>query len=278
MLERKRWRDLVTAGAWHHLAVILFTPGRSGRLHTHDFPEVFWLERGEGWHHINGETRRLHTGDLVFVRPEDQHRLEAADARGFTLVNLAYHPEVRNDLLRRHPRELAPLLGGSAALPTRLILPKTALPLLRRQLAPLEQAAVTRFDLEHFLMSLREHARVTSTPAPAAMPDWLRVACEELKRPEVFSRGTAGFARVAHRSPEHIARVVRTTLGMTPSDYVNQVRMEYAARELRVTERPIVEIAFDCGLNNLSHFYALFRRAHGTSPRAYRLAHHRTVA
>ena len=49
MLERKRWRDLVPAGAWHHLAVILFTPGRSGRLHTHDFPEVFWLERGEGW-------------------------------------------------------------------------------------------------------------------------------------------------------------------------------------------------------------------------------------
>jgi AraC family cel operon transcriptional repressor len=54
--------------------------------------------------------------------------------------------------------------------------------------------------------------------------------------------------------------------------------MEFAARELRVTSRPIADIALDCGLNNLSHFYSLFRSAHGQTPRAYRLAHHRIVA
>jgi AraC family cel operon transcriptional repressor len=87
-----------------------------------------------------------------------------------------------------------------------------------------------------------------------------------------------GLTRVAGRSAEHVARSVRWVFGITPSDYVNRVRMEHAARELRVTTRPIADIALDCGLNNLSHFYALFRRAHRLTPRAYRLAHHRTVA
>jgi AraC family cel operon transcriptional repressor len=70
---------------------------------------------------------------------------------------------------------------------------------------------------------------------------------------------------------------VRAVFGLTPSAYINRVRMDYAARELRVTARPITDIALDCGLSNLSHFYALFRNAHGHTPRAYRLAHNRTV-
>jgi AraC-like DNA-binding protein len=35
--------------------------------------------------------------------------------------------------------------------------------------------------------------------------------------------------------------------------------MNYSARQLAQTAQPIVDIALDCGLNNLSHFYALFR-------------------
>jgi AraC family cel operon transcriptional repressor len=34
----------------------------------------------------------------------------------------------------------------------------------------------------------------------------------------------------------------------------------------------IVEIALERDCNNLAHFYALFRAAHGETPRRYRLA------
>jgi len=97
-------------------------------------------------------------------------------------------------------------------------------------------------------------------------------------RPEVFACGAPGFVRAAGRSAEHVARTVRAVFGVTPSDYVNRVRMDYAARELRITTRPIAEIALDCGLNNLSHFYGLFRRSQGETPRAHRIAHYRSVA
>jgi AraC-like DNA-binding protein len=56
-----------------------------------------------------------------------------------------------------------------------------------------------------------------------------------------------------------------------PTELVNTARMNYSARQLAQTAQPIVDIALDCGLNNLSHFYALFRQRFGESPRKCRL-------
>ncbi len=276
MLQRKRWRELVGEKDWLHLARILFLPGRPVRLHTHDFPEVFWIMRGEARHHINGVVKRLDAGDLVFVRPEDRHKLEAVDNAGFLLVNLAYHPHVRNDLLRRFPGEFRPVLAPESELPFRAKLGPTSAEHLMHAVDALGRADTRRLALEHFLLGLPAQIRPVAREFPA-MPDWLRRACEEAYRPEVFSRGTRGLAKAAGRSPEHVARSIRTHLGLSPSDFINQVRLEYAARELRLTSRSIADIALDCGLNNLSHFYGLFRRAFRQTPRAYRIASLRPV-
>ena len=58
---------------------------------------------------------------------------------------------------------------------------------------------------------------------------------------------------------------------------VNDVRMEVAARELRTSTKKIIEICFDCGLQNLAHFYKLFRQKFGTTPRLYRARHQAVV-
>jgi AraC family cel operon transcriptional repressor len=278
MTEHKRWRQLVGPGVLQHQAIIPFTLHRTSRLHDHDFPEVFWLEKGRGRHHINGSILGLSAGDLVFVRPEDQHRLEAIDENGFTLINVAYDPRVRNELLKRHAKEVGPQFSPPTKLPFRAVLGATPLRSLRAELVQLSAASGSRVALEHFLLGLH---RLISPPAKSPvppMPEWLRQASEDVQRPEIFSLGAPGLVKVAGRSAEHVARTVRAVFGRTPSDYVNGVRMEFAARELRVTSRPIADIALDCGLNNLSHFYSLFRSAHGQTPRAYRLAHHRIVA
>jgi AraC family cel operon transcriptional repressor len=278
MLEHKRWKSLVRPGDTHHLAIVLFLSGRPARLHTHDFPEIFWIERGTGEHHINGQSRRLRTGDLVFVRPEDRHVLRAVDDAGFTLFNLAYAPAIRAEILRRHPEPFAPLLAPDDALPCRLALAAGTLPSLRKQAEQLAVSSTTRLALEHFLLGLALLTHPPTRSAQAAMPDWLAQACERVQRPDLFALGAAGFVKAAGRSPEHVARSARAFLGMTPSDYVNRVRMQHAARELRVTNRPITDIALECGLNNLSHFYALFRNAHGAPPRIYRQQHQATFA
>lgn len=265
------------SAVWHHEAFLCFQPNRASSLHDHDFAEVFWIEQGVGRHHINGEVRQLNAGDLIFIRPKDCHRLEVADDQGFTFVNLAYPDGVRREMMKRWPDEVMPWLSPATKLPARARLNPVMLPTFRRRVERLARSPHSRLALEYVLTGLLESVRLAAKEQLPPMPDWLKQACEHVKQPEVFAQGVAGFVRAAGRCHGHVSRSMRAAMGCTPSQHVNAVRMDYAARELRVTTRPIVDIAMESGINNLSHFYALFRAAHGDTPRGYRSQYENTA-
>lgn len=270
---RKRWKDLAAEGEWLHLARFRFLPARGSTYHDHDFAEVFWLEDGVCEHRINETTQRLGAGDLVLVRPEDRHVLAPVDEGGFALVNLAFDRRVYRDFLAKHGAEVAILHAPETPLPWSTRLTPLQRATLTTLLEDLTRAGRGRLALEHFLSGMYLLLS-RSTPVPglrSASPEWLRAALEQARDPAVFQWGAAGLVRASGRSAEHVARVARAVYGLTPSDLVNRVRMEHAARELRATTRPIVDIALECGIGNLSHFYALFRATHGITPKRYRV-------
>ena len=100
---------------------------------------------------------------------------------------------------------------------------------------------------------------------------WFAEACSAAQSQEVFSQGAAGFIAAAGRSHEHVCRTCKTFTGLTPSEYINQIRIEFAAHLLRSDERSIDDVVEACGFDNNSYFYRLFRRQYGTTPRQYRL-------
>jgi AraC family cel operon transcriptional repressor len=106
-----------------------------------------------------------------------------------------------------------------------------------------------------------------------AVPEWLRFACAQVVEYPNFTGGVAALVRLAGRSPEHVARACRQHYGKRPVDLIHQARMAHAADQLRRTTISVVEIALDCGVENLGHFYRGFRAAHGLSPAAYRRRH-----
>lgn len=53
--------------------------------------------------------------------------------------------------------------------------------------------------------------------------------------------------------------------------------MKDAARQLRMTDHDILNIMYDCGLSNPSHFYKLFKARYGETPRKYRLNQQKLV-
>ncbi len=53
---------------------------------------------------------------------------------------------------------------------------------------------------------------------------------------------------------------------------------ERASRRVCMTSKEIIDIAADCGLDNLGYFYRLFKKRYALSPRRYRLANHAVIA
>jgi AraC family cel operon transcriptional repressor len=134
-----------------------------------------------------------------------------------------------------------------------------------------------RFYIERFLLNLlHELHPAPQTAWPSEMPTWLLRALQEIERPEHFTRGVAGFVSLTGYSREHATRCLRQFVGITPTDLVNRARMAHAAHLLVMSHQSIIEIGLSCGLDNLSHFYVLFRAHYGMTPRAYRSAHRKT--
>jgi AraC family transcriptional regulator len=71
-------------------------------------------------------------------------------------------------------------------------------------------------------------------------------------------------------SPFHFLRVFRRATGTTPHQYLIGARLRLAVQMLLDTQRPITEIAYDVGFQDLSNFVRTFHRVVGCSPGTYR--------
>ncbi|MCW1925088.1 AraC family transcriptional regulator [Luteolibacter arcticus] len=78
------------------------------------------------------------------------------------------------------------------------------------------------------------------------------------------------MAALSGLSATHFNRRFQQLLKMTPSAYLRSVRVQGARRLLGATDRPLAEIAQQCGFTDQSHFTRCFREATGLTPRGYR--------
>ena len=261
--------DFVRPGESYHFARTGLTADNAVRYHDHDYHEVFWVTHGRGEHFLNGQTAPLQAGQLHLIRPQDRHRVTGSAQAPLRIANLAFPSRAWTEVRRRYFHGERDWFGQPAVRRVWLVDAKAQAGLAHwaERLATPERP---RIALDGFLMELPLFLR--QPPAGVEpIPEWLELACREIAHMEHFSGGTPELARLAGRSPSHVARATVRWLKQTPTEIVNTARLNYSARQLAETARPIMEIALDCGLNNLSHFYALFRKRFGVSPRKYRL-------
>jgi AraC-like DNA-binding protein len=74
------------------------------------------------------------------------------------------------------------------------------------------------------------------------------------------------LATAANCSVSHFSRIFKEETGASPSDYIMQVRLDYAKRMLRANEKTVTQIALYCGFNSSSYFSHCFTRAFQISP------------
>lgn len=242
-----------------------------GRLHDHDFFEVFWIETGAATHLVNDRELRLPAGSLCFVRPADRHAFRNDGAEPCRMVNVAFAASSADHLRARYGDELAGrFFWAPDALPVTVRLDRARSRELRRLERALDGGARTLTRVEGFLLQVMGGLMGGEGAAPVEMPLWLATACEAMRDEARLCEGVPALVRLTGKSHEHLSRTVRRCLGLSPSAWVNRRRMEAAARRLAETEMPIVEVALGSGIEDLSHFYRLFKAEYGITPGRFR--------
>jgi AraC family transcriptional regulator len=70
----------------------------------------------------------------------------------------------------------------------------------------------------------------------------------------------------------HFSRVFKQSMGMTPTSYIAERRIERARKLMEETDLAISEISVRAGFASQSHFTTSFRRLAGVTPRSFRKA------
>jgi len=87
-------------------------------------------------------------------------------------------------------------------------------------------------------------------------------------REEVNLNKLAGLVNMAEGS---LCRFFKMNMGITLFEYLNKIKIEFACKLLMDQDLSIMEVCYDSGFNNISHFNKQFKRITGVPPSEYRM-------
>lgn len=225
---------------------------------------------------INKEHLSISGGEVYFLRPHDASLLKGKLGKSTKFLVVYFRSDTADFLLERYKSDLDHrFFWAHSKRPAHTYLEGAQLERAVNTFITLENTLRSLLRLEHFLLTMMTFVLDDVSRIDPSAPDWLIKACRSAHSPEVFRKGSRGFIAVAGRTPEHVSRVSKKYLGMTPSKYVNQIRIQHAAMLLRREATSLELIAEAIGVENLSYFHRLFRSQYGCTPASYRRRHKR---
>ncbi len=258
-------------------------------IHNHDVYELNFVEHGTGVRRIVGDSSEvIGDYDLVLITSPDlehvweQHQCQSLDVHEITIQ---FDFDMSEDgLFGRNPfRSIRDMMQQARK---GLVFPLSAIMHVYQQLISLSEVKDGFYAVQQFLgilyeLSRQDGARTLATSSYAKVDvesDSRRVLKvknyisthyqDELRLPEMAS--------IAGMSPSAFSRFFKLHTGRNLSEYIIDLRLGYASRQLVDTAKSISEISFSCGFNNLSNFNRIFKKKKGCNPTEFRENYRKT--
>lgn len=251
---------------------------RGGTIrHAHEFAEIILILSGNILHQINSSTQELKANTIVFLRPNDCHSLHPAPGLPpCELLLLSFSLEFFADLSRFLEDDTFLHRYTEGVLPATFTISEKAMRELSLTLLHINSLniSLTEKKIRFKVLLLELLTRFFLSPKRAAeaagRPTWLNDLCTLMQKQENFILGLKRMQQLSGYTPEYLCTVFRRHLGQTPTAYINELRLNCAARLLANSDESIENIARHLHLNSLSRFYRLFREQFGSPPGDYR--------
>ena len=239
-------------------------------LHTHAFPEVFLVLRGMAIHHVNGEDQLVQRGSLVLMRAKDEHCYHAFNGHEFRMISCGFAQSYLDEACAY--LKINATAWNEATLPHSVRMDDAALSHAEHLLDGLVNLhGQARGEYMRAVLPQLLHSLTQCTAAqPLPLPAWLSELVQKMSEPENFCAGLSRMLALANCSQEHLTRAFHRYVGLTPTQFINRKRAEYAAELLCTTDLSALNIGYACGFGGTSSFYESFKKLYDCSPTRYR--------
>jgi AraC family cel operon transcriptional repressor len=267
MFDVLKWRN-ITNGDFH-ISERLFKGPLTTYHHMHEFYEFLVVTDGSMSHIHNGQTMFLQKGSLCLIFPDDEHffRLEpdqSASCNNIALSKEFYHRTVSTHaactgvdqkiwrgMSKNIPVELFPAIISRINF---LLSDKVILSGMKKQ----DILMGILFDCLTYLQN--------SNIAEQKAPFWLLEACDSIQKDDSRELRIERLVSLSGRSQEHLTRSMKRHYNITPSVYINRLKLNRAAHLLKTTDQSVLDIIISCGFNNVAYFNRLFKNEFGMTP------------
>jgi AraC-like DNA-binding protein len=247
--------------------------------HRHNYYEIFYFQKGGGWHDIDFQTYPIRDGSVHFVVPGQVHQVRR-DPLSHGMIVLFTSEFYVLSLNNQGAGTDIPFPSHIASIP--VLYPEGEeldLFISTLRMIQAESGSDRRYRdeiLRSYLNILLAHARrlfeQQSGPADEGgstreLITRLRTLIEQNFTTE---HAPGSYAAMLNVSQNHLNSTVRQSLGTTVSDMVHERIILEAKRLLFHTDLSIKEIAYQLNYDDPSYFTRFFRKQSGLSPNEFR--------
>jgi AraC family transcriptional regulator, dual regulator of chb operon len=240
--------------------------------HSHDFFECFVILSGQVIHILNKKEYHFSRGSFCILKPGDIHYYRQHLRDSFTMLNFMISKESISSFCEYFQIEESLLSSANNEVITDAGFLSEAIEQYEKimSLPPYKKTEinVTSKRLLFNLISLWLEGKTSKNEIHA--PEWFDNLLRELELRHNFILGVQVMNKICGKSLEHISRLFKKHFDMTPTQYLNEIRLNHARRLLTTTDMNIIDICYDAGFNTLSNFYKNFEDRFGMAPGSFR--------
>ena len=255
------------------------------RWHYHQEYELSFITEGSGRRIVGDSVEEFHPGDLIFIGPRIPHvwfsenpSLKQHSGRTLESVYLLFNQDILpgeittlpefihvNRAMQLSERGIR-ITDDTLNQVSRIMLQLPYLSGLKRLMLFYEIMDIIGRSKSFQFLASKSYVKSkfeASNNRVKGIHEFLMLNYRE----EINLEEIAG---IVHMAPASACRFFKSATGLTIFEYLNKIKIDYACKLLLNTDMNVVDISYDCGFNNLSHFNKQFRKFLWKTPTLFR--------
>lgn len=243
--------------------------------HDHSFYEIIYVLNGQIPHYINQIEMNLRAGDMLFIRPTDSH----------IFVRNGNNNSAHRDIIisMRFFKMICDFLDSSfyetynnEALPYKINLPLEQIEIFEAKISKYYQISSNNISAKQlaakFLLVdlLSYYKNFNFDVEKTSYPEWLNQLIQKMHMSQYYKDGLPTILSFFDYNQSYICHTFKKYFNITMTDYLNDLRLIYAANQLKLTNNTILFISIESGFSSISYFSKLFKKKFHCSPKIFR--------
>jgi len=249
-------------------------PVKMLQYHFHDNHELYYLEKGKTKYFIGNEIYLLEPGDMIFVPKGAFHKTDSEEKSHVDRLLFSFDDEFVGEEFAHYIRDLKEdkfiKISQKHMYNMQEIFNKIEAEHTNKNA---DYKEMQKLYLKQMLIFISRYRTKQKTQNLGEAYTIMQSAAEYISENCSGDLSLEFLSKKFSMSPSYFSKQFKAITGVGLNEYINVSRISMAEKLLLKTNKPITEIAMECGFNDSNYFASVFKKIKGITPKKYSITY-----